>query len=183
MLRCVSVCLHVVTIPTMKIPPNRAAMNLLRRAAHRLATWTKGPWERWWREIRMLAGRIRPRVWCTQVQGHYSKTIKHCSESDSNNFITPQMGNAGVISSKSILYFSSHDLSETLRSRIIISSWQETSKKLSSSPSCAVSHSPEDTDEDIRKEMKEELKPLPPSPEASHCPRRRSDRWLWPRTS
>lgn len=27
------------------------------------------------------------------------------------------------------------------------------------------------------------INPLPPSPEASHCPERRSDQWLWPQTS
>lgn len=41
---CLNVCMSVsgglqsFTILTMKIPPKRAAMNLLKRAAHRLAT-------------------------------------------------------------------------------------------------------------------------------------------------
>lgn len=34
------------SVLTIKIPPNTAAMNLLSRAAQRLATWTKGPWGR-----------------------------------------------------------------------------------------------------------------------------------------
>lgn len=72
-------------------------MNLLSRAAHRLATWTKGPWEGGRREIRTSADCIwleahSGRACCTRVQGHYSKSIKDSSDSDLNYFKTSQMG-------------------------------------------------------------------------------------------
>lgn len=41
------------SVLTIKIPPNTAAMNLLSRAAQRLATWTKGPWERRWDDTKL----------------------------------------------------------------------------------------------------------------------------------
>lgn len=74
----------------MKIPPNTAAINLLSRAAQRLATWTKGPWERGWK-------------------GTVSRQAVHFMQSRSETLhkkpcATPQNGNT-VISSKSLFYF------------------------------------------------------------------------------
>lgn len=56
--------LRVSAFLTMKIPPNRAAMSLLSRAAHRLATWTKGPWERQTggKEMSLIAYRTRLQI-------------------------------------------------------------------------------------------------------------------------
>lgn len=89
-------------------------MNLLRRAAHRLATWTKGPWEcggteRAVSKQDMTEGSTFKMM--RSSSGLNLRVVKPCSESHSNCFISSRMGKS--ISSKSCFYFCSYDFNKT----------------------------------------------------------------------